>query len=141
MNFLAFVTPPSIYHGCSTWKTLWEEKFAGEENFTLGEFSAVNMKSFGRCNVSKHREVKGSDNYVTLIISLNFYSLENMIITSSESKVKLVISGKRLIASLCLKAKTRPNRYKKARCAIGNVSKKDLSKIIREFEKLPYESY
>ena len=29
----------------------------------------------------------------------------------------------------------------KTRYAIGNVSKKDLSKIIREFEKLPYESY
>ena len=27
-----------------------------------------------------------------------------------------------------------------ARYAIGNVSKKDLSNIIREFEKLPYES-
>ena len=36
----------------------------------------------------------------------------------------------------------RPEKYKKARYAIGNVSKKDLSKIIREFEifeKLPYE--
>ena len=29
----------------------------------------------------------------------------------------------------------------KCRYAIGNVSKKDLSNIIREFEKLPYESY
>ena len=27
-----------------------------------------------------------------------------------------------------------------ARYAIGNVSKKDISNIIREFEKLPYES-
>ena len=31
--------------------------------------------------------------------------------------------------------------YKKSRFAIINVSKKDLSKIIREFEKLPYEIY
>ena len=38
MNILAVVTPPSIYHGCSTRKTFWEEKF------TVGEFSAVNMK-------------------------------------------------------------------------------------------------
>ena len=46
-----------------------------------------------------------------------------------------------MIASLGFKAKVRPHKYKKARYAIGNVSKKDLSKIIREFEKLPYESY
>ena len=38
MNLVSVVTPTSIYHGCSTWMTLWEEKF------TVGEFSAVNMK-------------------------------------------------------------------------------------------------
>ena len=35
MGFLVVVTPPSIYHGCSTWKTLWEEKFTGKEDFFL----------------------------------------------------------------------------------------------------------
>ena len=52
------------------------------------------------------------------------------------------ISRKGLITSLVFKAKLRPQEYKKSRYAIGNVSKKDLSKIIREFEKfekLPYE--
>ena len=52
------------------------------------------------------------------------------------------ISGNGLIISLCFKAKVRPHKFKKARYAIGNISKKDLSKIIREFEKferLPYE--
>ena len=44
MNLLAVVTPPYIYHGCSTQKTFWEEEFTGEEKFTLGEFSAVNIK-------------------------------------------------------------------------------------------------
>ena len=65
-----------------------------------------------------------------------------MKITSSESKRKLEISEKGLINSLCFKVKLRPQKYKKARYAIGNVSKKDLSKIIKEFEKfekLPYE--
>ena len=51
------------------------------------------------------------------------------------------LSGKGLITSLGIKAKVRPHKYKKERYAIGNVSKKDLSKIIREFEKLPYEIY
>ena len=74
MNLLAVVTPPSIYHGCSTRKTFWEEKFTGEEKL----FSAVNLKYFGRCNVRKHREIKGSDKYVTLDISLKFDSLDRI---------------------------------------------------------------
>ena len=100
------------------------------------------MKNCVRRNVSKHKEIKGSDKYVTLEISLNFDSLDKMKITSSESKGKLEISVKGFITSLGFKIKVRPQEYKKARYAIGNVSKKDLSKIIKEFEKigkLPYE--
>ena len=65
-----------------------------------------------------------------------------MKITSSESKVKLERSGKGLITSLGFKVKVRPHKYKKERYAIGNVSEKGISKIIKEFEKiekLPYE--
>ena len=40
MKFLAVVTPPSIYHGCSTRKTFWEEKFTGKDNL----FLAVDME-------------------------------------------------------------------------------------------------
>ena len=85
---------------------------------------------------------KGSDKYVTLDISLKFDSLRKMKITSSESKGKLERSGKGLITSLGFKAKVILQKYKKARYAIGNVSNKDLSKIIREFDKsvkLPYD--
>ena len=53
-KILVVVTPPSIDHGCS------------EENFTLGEFTAVNMKNCGCLNVSKHKEIKVSDKYITL---------------------------------------------------------------------------
>ena len=141
MKLLAVLPSPSIYNGCYTWKTFWEEKFISEENFTHGKFWAVNMINCGRRNVRKHREIKGSDKYVTLDISLKFDSLDNMKIKSSESKYNLVISGKGLITSLGLKAKSRSNKYKKARYYIVNVSKKDLSKIIRKFEKLPYEIY
>ena len=138
MNLLAVVTPPSIYHFCSTRKTFWEETFTGEEKL----FSTVNMKNCGFHNVRKHKEIKGSDKYVTLDISLNFDIMEKMKITSSESKVKLERSGKGLITSLDFKAKVRPQKYKIETYAIGNVSKKDLSNIIREFdkfEKLTYE--
>ena len=94
----------------------------------------MNAKNCGRRNVRKHKEIRGSDNYVTLDISWKFDSIEKMKITSSESKGKLKRSGKGLIISMCFKAKVRLHKYKKWRYAIGNVSNKDLSKIIREFE-------
>ena len=72
MNLLAIVTPPSIYHISSTRKTFWEETFTGKGKL----FSAVNMKNCGRSNVGKHREITGSDKYVTLEIWLKFDSLD-----------------------------------------------------------------
>ena len=80
MKLLAVVTPLSIYHGCSNLKMFWEEKF------TLGEFTAANMKNGGRQNVRKLRQIKGSDKYVNLDISLKFDSLDKMRLTSSGSK-------------------------------------------------------
>ena len=105
MKLLVVVTSPSINHGCFTRRTFWEEKFIGEENFTLGEFTSVNMKNCGRSNVRKHGEVKDSDNYTTLEISLKFISLDKMRITSLEPKDNQGIPGKGLIISLSLKAK------------------------------------
>ena len=141
VKLLAVITPLSIYHGCSTQKTFWEEKFTGEEKFTLVEFSAVNIKNCGRLIVRKHRDIKGSDKYVTLYIPLKFDSLDKMRITSSESKVNLGRSGKGLITSMGLRAKTGPKKYKKSRYSIVNTSNKYPSNIIKEFERLPYESY
>ena len=53
---------------------LWEEKFTGEKKL----LSAVNMKYFVRRNVRKHIEIRGSDKYVTLDVSLKFDSLEKL---------------------------------------------------------------
>ena len=80
MKFLLVVTPQSIYHGCSTWKTLWEENFTGKEDL----FLSVNMKTCGRRKVRKHKEIKGSDKSVTLDISSKFDILNKMKTTSSE---------------------------------------------------------
>ena len=47
-----------------------------------------------------------------------------------------------MVSSLGFKTKARSQKYKKARYAIGIVSEKDISKIIKDFEKidkLPYE--
>ena len=153
MKLLVVVTSPSIYHGCSNRKMFWEEKFTGKENL----FPAVEMKNYGRRNVRKHKEIRGSDKYVTLKkqkdirgsdkyvtldISSKFDSLGKMEIISSESKGKLERSEKGLVTVLDFKTKARSQKYKKSRYAIGNVSEKNISKIIKEFEKiekLPYE--
>ena len=89
MKLLSVVTQMSIYRDFSTQMTFWEEKFTDEEKFTLGKSSAVNRKNCGFCNVRKHREIKVSDKYITLIIFLKFDSLYKMKIKSSESKVNL----------------------------------------------------
>ena len=89
MKFLVVVTPPSIYHGCSTRKTFWEEKFTGKQDL----FESMKMKNCGRRKFRKHKEIKGSDKCVTLNIyeilniSDNFDDLNKMETTSSESKV------------------------------------------------------
>ena len=80
MNLLALVTPPSIYHSCSTQKTFWEV------NSIPGDFIPVNMKRYGRRNVRKHRTINNSEKCITLDVSLNFGILEKMKITSSEPK-------------------------------------------------------
>ena len=104
-------------------------------------FLDVSIKNCGCHNVKKNKEIKGSDKYVTLAISTKFDILEKMKITSSESKGKFERSGKGLITSLVFKTKGRSQRYKKARYAIGNVSKKKLSKIIKDFEKFEKLTY
>ena len=73
--------------------------------------------------------------YEILKISEKFDDLDKMETTSSESKVKMEGSVKWLVTALALKTKARSKKYKKARYAIGNVSMKDLSKKIKEFEK------
>ena len=111
MNFLVVVTPPFIYHDCSTRKTFWEGKFTGKEDL----FLSVNMKNCGRRKVRKHKEIKGSDKSVTLNISSKFDSLNKIKTTSSESKGKLRRSGKGLVTALDFKTEVRSQKYKKAR--------------------------
>ena len=64
------------------------------------------MKKSSCHNVTKHKEIKGSAKYTTLDISLKFDSLDNTRITYLESQEKLGISGKGLVKSLGLKAKS-----------------------------------
>ena len=99
------------------------------------------MKNCGRRNVRKHQEIKNGYNYITLDISLKFGSLDKMKITSSEPKGYLISLGKGFITSLGLNTIQMSNKNKKARYAINNISVKDLSKIIDQFENMSYEGY
>ena len=65
MKFLVVVTPPYIYHSCSTWKTFWEEKFTGKQDL----FQSMNMKNCGRRKFNKQKEIKVSDKIVTQNVS------------------------------------------------------------------------
>ena len=110
MKFLV-VTPPSIYNSCSTRKTFWEEKFTGKKQDC---FEPVNMRNCGKRNFRKHRDIKESDERVTyknmyeiLKFSEKFDNLDKMETTSSESKVKMEVSGKWLVTSMALKTKKR----------------------------------
>ena len=108
-KFLLVVTPPSIYHGCSTWKTLWEGKFTVKQYL----FQSVNMKNCGLRKVRKHKDIKGSDKCVTLNASEKFDSLKKTETTSSKSKGKLGRSGKGLVTALALKTKVRSKNTKR----------------------------
>ena len=110
MKLLAVVTPPYIYHGCSSWKPLLEEQFIGEEKLTIGEFTAVNINYCACRNVGKHRDIKSKYKYIALDILLKFGSLGKMRITSSGPKDNMGRSGKGLIASLGIKSKARPKK-------------------------------
>ena len=116
MKFLVVVAPPSIYHGCSTRKTFWEEKFTGKKKDL---FVSVNMKNCGQINVRKHKEIKDSNERVTLNmneilkISEKFDNLDKMETTSSESKVKMEGSGKWLVTALALNTKSRSKNTKR----------------------------
>ena len=70
----------------------------------------MKINNCGRHNYKKHRDINSSDKCVTLNTSLKFDSMENMIITSSESKVKFGISGKGFITSLGLKSNKRQKK-------------------------------
>ena len=99
-------------------------------------FQSVNMKICGRCKVRKHKEIKGGDKIDTLNVSEKYDILNKMETTYSESKGKLGRSGKGLVTAPDIKTRVRLQNYKKARYAIGNVSMKDLSNIIKDFEKI-----
>ena len=132
MKFLVVVTPPSIYHGCSTRKTFWEEKFTGKKYL----FQSVNMKNCVRLEVRKHKEIQGSDKCVTLNVSEKFDSLNKMETTSSESKGKLGRSGKGLVTALAIKTKVRSKNTKRQGMPSEISARRTFQRLSKSLRKL-----
>ena len=61
--------------------------------------------------------------------------------TYSESKEKFGKIRKEVDYLSRYQGQSKATQIKKARYAIRNISKKDLLKIIKEFDKLPHQSY
>ena len=83
------------------------KKFTGKKQDL---FESVNIRNCGQLNVRKHKDIKNSDERVT--ISEEFENLDKMETTYSESKVKMEGSGKWLVTALALKTKARSKKYK-----------------------------
>ena len=69
-KLLAVVTSSSIYHYFPTWKMFWEE-----------EFIPVTLRSFGKWNVQKHKEIKNGEQYNDLDIYLELGCLDKQEVT------------------------------------------------------------
>ena len=105
-----------------------------------GNFTHVNIKTGGRHNIRKHKEINNTEQYIALDISLEIGNMENMKITTSEPKYYLGRSGKGLITSLGIKTIRSLNKIKNSRFAITEVSIQFFY-IINKFLDLPYEEY
>ena len=94
MMFISVVTPPSNYYGFSTQKTFWEDNF-----------TPVNMKSCGRHNVRKHREIDNGEQNITLELFWVLDCLEKREVTHSGSRDYVRGLDKGLTNSLTLRIK------------------------------------
>ena len=75
----------------------------------------MNMRSCGRRNVRKYREIKNGEQYITLEISLKRDCLDKRKYTSSVSRDYVVISGKWVTTSLTLSTKRTNIKQKEIR--------------------------
>ena len=121
INFLAVLTPPqAIYHGCYTQKTFWEEKF-----------TLVNMTSYGRRSVRKHREINNGDQYIILDISSKLDCMY---------KREVGLSGTGTTTSMYISTKS-SNKKQKTRLYITDITKQDFRKLLKKFKNSPYIVY
>ena len=130
IKFLAVITPPpGIYHGCSTRKTFWEERF-----------TPVNITSFVRRKVRKHREIMNGEKYIILNISSKLHCVDKRGLNSSYSKDYMGRLCKCLTNSIDLRIKWSNNKNK-SRFAIADITNQYFRKLLRSFKNSPYLGY
>ena len=129
MKLISVVTPPAIYHGLPTQKTFWEE------NFTL-----VSMKSCGRRNFRKHRDIKNGEHYIALDLSLKLYCLYKRKATSLEPRDNVGRLGKGMTTSLTIRTKI-PNNKQKARTVFTDITNQYFRKLLKKFNNSPFLGY
>ena len=96
----------------------------------------MNMKNCGCRNVSKHIDIKVIDTYITLDIFLKFGSMDKTRISYSEPKDNLGGSGKGLITSLGLKAKTRPKKLKRQGMPLEMSVRRTFQRLLGSFRNI-----
>ena len=98
------------------------------------------MTSCGRCNVRKHRDINDGEQYIILNIYSKLDCLEKREDTYSESRDYMRILGKGLTTSLALRTKI-PNKKRKARFYITDITNHYFSKLLKKFNNSPYLGY
>ena len=96
------------------------------------------MKSCGRFNVRKQKEIKNGENYMNLDIYLELNGLENREVSSSVSRNYMVRSGNGLTVSLTLRTIMSPNKKHKARTSNTEVFPQDFMRKPEDFKYIPY---
>ena len=98
------------------------------------------MKSFGRHNVRKYRDIKNGEKYIILEIFSNIDCLDNREATSSESKDYMGIPGKGMTTYISLRTKS-TNKKQKARFDITDITNQYFRKLLKKFKNSPDLGY
>ena len=98
------------------------------------------MKSYGRRNVRRHREIKNGEQYIILEISYDIYCMDKREETPSKSRYYMARTGKGMTTYMDFREKS-PNNKKNASFDITGITNQDLSKLFRKFTNSPYLGY
>ena len=95
------------------------------------------MKSCGRKNVKKNRDIQNGEQYIVLGISSKLDCLDKREVTSSEPKNYMGRKGKGMTNSLNISTKI-PNKKQKSRLSINDITNQDFRNFLKGFTNSPY---
>ena len=101
----------------------------------------MNIKSYGRSNVRKQKEINNSKQKIALDIYLHLYFLEKKELKYLESRYYLVRSGEGLTTSLTIMTRSKSNNKEKSRTSNNDVVPQYFMKLLDEFKDLTHLGY